>query len=59
MLKDEVGDTGDRKKRVKEAFYAKLSWDPEKETVEVRWREGEVSRMRKEDLKRADWSGCQ
>ena len=59
MLKDEVGDAGDRKKRVKEAFFAKLSWDPEKEMVEVRWREGEVSRMPKEDLERADWSACQ
>ena len=59
MLKDEVGDAGDRKKRVKEAFFAKLSCDPEKEMVEVRWREGEVSRMPKEDLERADWSACQ
>jgi DNA ligase-4 len=57
MLKREIGNVQDSKKRAKEAFFAKLSWDPEEELVEVQWRDGEPSWVPKEDMERADWSG--
>ena len=57
MLKKEIGNVQDSRRRVKEGFLAKLSWDPEGEVVEVRWCDGEPSWVPKEDLERADWSG--
>lgn len=57
MLKNEIGNVQDSKRRVKEGFFAKLSWDPDGEVVEVRWCDGESSWVPKEELDRADWSG--
>ena len=53
MLKDELRDEGEMNNLVKEAFFAKLSWEPNaggQGIVKVRWRDGRIARVRKEEF---------
>ena len=49
ILKDEVGDEAEKKRLVGKYFYAQLSSNSEV-AVEVRWRDGTISRVPEEEL---------
>ena len=51
MLKGKIKDEKEeRRKRINYAYVAKMSWDPERQIVVVRWKNGEVSEVGKEEI---------